>query len=220
MALSRAAIKTAVEEATGRTDKSALIVSAIDLALEEIANSHTWRDIKFADNTILTVASTQTIDLSSLGIFQLFSVRLIQGTEQSYILDYVSEEKFDRLFPDVTDTNESRPTYCYIKGDTLYLAPIPDSAYTLNLRYSKQPVDGAENTIRNIDGAVTSFVISYVFAAIEKEQLAVLWEKKFEKALIRAKRADNRRRNIVRVFDERRKDLDTGPTPWLRPFVD
>lgn len=214
MALTRAQIETLVISNTGRSDKSTLISSAIDLALEEISNDHDWRAVRFESTSLTTTASTQTVDLSSLGIMQLLSVRLIQGNDSSYLLNYISEEQFDKLIPDVTDLTDGFPKHCYVKGDTLYLGPRPDAAYSIYVRYIKELVDGAENTIKGIDGALVAYVTAYVFGSIEKMELAQLWEQKYEKALIRARRADNRVRTRKRPLTSQ----SPSPTPWLDPF--
>jgi len=215
--LTRSQITTSIEALTGRTDKSAVIVTAIDLALEEISNSHQWRSLKFEDQTVQTVASTQTVDLSSLGIDQLLSVRLIQGTDSSYVLKYISEELFDKLIPDVTDLTESTPKYCYIKGNILYLAPVPDTAYSLYIRYVKNMVAGAENTIKGIEGAIIAYATSFVFDSVEKEQMATRWDKRFQRSLLFAIRADNRVHYRLKTGS---LGVPEDPTPWLNPFND
>ncbi|KKM85135.1 hypothetical protein LCGC14_1292110 [marine sediment metagenome] len=215
--LTRASISTTVQAMTGRTDKADVIITAIDLALEEISNSHKWRGLKFEDQAVVTVASTQTVDLSSLGIDQLISVRLIQGSDSSYLLKYISEELFDKMLPDVTDLTESTPKFCYIKGDTLFLGPVPDAVYTLFVRYVKSMVAGSANVIKGIDGAIIAFATSFVFASIEKEQLAAFWDRRYARALLLAHRADDRVEYRLRSG---RPPIPEDPTPWLNPFND
>lgn len=216
MALSRSAIQTLVESNTGRTDKSDLISSAIDLALEEISNDHDWRAVRFESTSLTTTSDQQTVDLSSLELFQLLSVRVIQGSDLSYEMIFVSEQRFDMLIPDVSDLTNGYPKYCYVKGNTLYLGPKPDAAYTIYVRYIKKPAAAAENTILGIDMAIVAHATAFVFASIEKLELAQMWEGKFEKALRRARRADNRVRHKLGPVN---RNVES-PTPWLDPFVE
>lgn len=65
----------------------------------------------------------------------------IQITTADYERDliYVDYKELDTLYPNQSDDTANTPSYWYVYGNTISVYPEPDQAYTVRLRYIKEP---------------------------------------------------------------------------------
>jgi hypothetical protein len=115
------------------------IIRAMNLVQKQIYNSHYhWRDLE-AVTSLVTVASTATVDIPvTTGI--IYDVT--QTSTSPYgKLTYISPRKFHAIIPQPTQFATNKPIWYTWWGGKLYLYPIPDAVYTLTLYTYNKPLN-------------------------------------------------------------------------------
>ncbi len=219
MALTRAQIRTLVLDATGRTDKTTLINTAIDLGVEEFSTQYRWSDLLIEADATLT-ADVQSVALAS-DVARIIEIRLIDGNN-SRTLRIRSKDWIVKHFPNPSATNSAKATFGYLQGTTLFVVPIPDSAYTIRYSYYKLSAalttDAQEVDVRHSGAAIAAYATYWVFQTVEKHEDAERWLATYLKLLDSAKRTDKENSVTTQVFDQRGEIL-VSQEFWLDPFV-
>jgi len=217
--MNRSEIRTLVESATGRTDKTTLINSAINIALRKVSSEALWNDL-LTEAEATTTADTEYVALAST-VRRLSEVRLIDGLS-SYRIIVSPKTWVVSMFPDLTAYSSTKPHYGYLEGTTLYFVPPPDDAYTL--RYTYYPLhtdlsdDTTETTIPQADEAVISYTVYWVFKSLEQHVNAREWHADYIVQLREAKRVD--RNAAVEHFARPRYAGEILPADyWQQPFI-
>ena len=131
-------LQQAVADWLHRTDLSGVIPTFIAVAEENMSSDITSRSMD-AKTTLTTVAGTATLSLPS----DMVEMRRLQIVgSYNTVLRYVSP---DQIGADYDQNLQARPSEFTVIGGNLELAPIPDSAYSLELVY-KQRVPALSNT--------------------------------------------------------------------------
>ena len=220
MALSRATIRSLVEDAIGRTDKTSLIDSAIDIAVEEISTQRLWSDLLNEDDVIMTI-DTQSVVLDATDIARVTEVRVIDGTT-SRPIGLRSKTWVVTHFPNPSAVNSGKPTFGYLEGTTLFVVPLPDETYTIRYSYYRlhpaMTTDAQTVTIRHIGPAVAAYATFWVFQSIERHEDAERWLATYLKLLESARKIDKENSAVKQVFDQRGQVFVSGEY-WLDPFV-
>ena len=219
MAMTRSTIRGLVEDATGRTDKTALINSAIDIAVEEVSTQHLWTDLLTEDSvTLLTPAPS--VSLAS-DVSRVLEMRIIDGT-LSRPLRIRSKAWIVKHFPNPSAQNTAKPVYGYLEGKSLFTVPIPNVNYTIRYSYYKlHPAltsDSSEVLIRHIGPSVAAYATFWVFQSIEKHEEAEKWLVSYLRLLASAKKIDRGNAATTLMFDQRGEVIVSGDY-WLDPFV-
>lgn len=121
--------------------------NAINDAQNDIANTRRWGFLR-TTGTLTTTASTRAVALP--GDFAKFydGPGNIRNTTSGYSGNTIELMTFEdwnnSQWEDGTDTGE--PTYCYVLGSSLYVSPVPDSAYTISIIYYKKPTEIADSS--------------------------------------------------------------------------
>ena len=219
MAMTRSTIRGLVEDATGRTDKTALINSAIDIAVEELSTQHLWTDM-LIENDVLLLADVNSIALAS-NVARVDEVRIIDGT-LSRSLRIRPKKWIVSHFPNPSARSTGKPAYGYIEGQTLFTVPVPDINYTIRYSYYKlHPAlssDGSVVEIRHSGPAVAAYATFWVFQSIEKHEEAEKWLVSYLRLLASAKKVDRANAATKFVFDQRGERIVLNDY-WLDPFV-
>lgn len=190
--MNRAEVRNLVIETTGRSDKTTLINSAINIALNKLSSEYLWNDLLTEASANLTVGSN-AVSLAS-NMRRLSEVRLLDGLNSHEIIvkrrTWIAE-----MFPDITAYAASRPRYAYVSGTTLYLVPAPDAVYN-GIEYSYYRMhpdltdDSTDILIPQADEAVIAFTTYWVFKSIEKHEDAAQWFAEYQMLVRDAKRVD------------------------------
>lgn len=126
--------------------------SALNNAQNDFAISRSWGFLRTTAN-LTTVASTRTVALpADFGKIYDFPKSLIITSPAANAGTRIELMPFEQWQADEWDdgTDTDTPAFAYILGSLLYLSPIPDAAYTINMAYYKTPT-----TIANTSTALT-----------------------------------------------------------------
>lgn len=219
--MQRSEIETLVVEATGRTDKTSLIRSGINLGLREISAQRLWSDLQTSADVSITTGSSY-VDLAT-DLSRLVEVRVIDGTLSRQLLvrpkTWVTSK-----FPDPASDSTNRPLFGYLEGKRLYVVPYPNQNFTIRYTYFRVhpdlSADSDEVLIRGIDAALAAYATYWVFNSIEKSEDAQRWYSTYAMHLETAKKLDMSN-PAVKFVAEPRSDSEAYPTGdwWLDPLV-
>ncbi len=220
MGMTRLTIRGLVEDATGRTDKTSLINSAIDIAVEEVSTQHLWSDLLVSTNLFLVVGSTSKALASDVA--RVVEMRVIDNT-LSYPLKIRPRSWVVRHFPNPSAQSTGKPSFAYIEGQTLFTVPLPDAIYEIQYAYFKMHValstDASEVTIRHAGPSVVAYTTFWVFQSIEKHEEAQKWLVSYLQLLESAKKLDRANSAVKHVADQRGRMPVSTNDYWLDPFV-
>jgi len=129
-----------------RTDGEALIAveSAINDALRSIAMVKDFNELIITDITnALTVDGQKTYNLiddwSLTRPKKIYTLRLMDETLSRKLI-FIPSGELDRVLPYAETLSEGRPTHYTLVGENdVELIPIPDTEYSLYVRYSQWP---------------------------------------------------------------------------------
>lgn len=217
--MTRETIENLVLEATGRTDKSTLITSAVNLAVEEISTQRLWADLQTEDE-VTTVNGDPSVELAE-DLARIMEIRLIDG-QMSMPLIVRSKAWISKYFPAPEERNSAKPVYAYLEGRNLFFVPVPDGEYTIRYTYHRLHPELATPTspllIRGAGRAVAAYATFWVFQSLEKAEDADRWLKSYFALLESVKKVD-KSSVTVQMAEPRGMIPQAGPDPWLDPFV-
>ena len=219
MAMNRKTIRDLVIETTGRSDKEALINSAINIALNKVSSAHLWNDLLTEASVTLTVNAV-SVALAS-DVRRLSEVRLIDG-RSSYSIAIRPKTWLVQQYPSFTDVSSTTPRFGYLQGTTLHYVPASDTADTVTYSYYKLHPDLLDDTtltlILQADEAIIAYTTHWVFKATEQHENADRWLESYAIELNNAKRAD---RSSAVKFMPTPRNQGFRPTDeyWRNPFI-
>ena len=125
-------LKTSIANYLGRSDLTSVIPDFISFAEIRLAREiRTRQTLKVATATMTSGDSTVGIPTDFLEMRDIF----IQGNPRNTV-SYLSPSAFSR---DARAGASGKPVYYTIIGDEMQFAPVPDSAYTLEMLYYYKP---------------------------------------------------------------------------------
>lgn len=219
MASTRSALRTKVlANMDGRSDTA--VTTAIDLGLDEACKvimgaggtGHRWRGLGTRVSNLSTSATLQTVALPT-GCGVIKELMLLDSTS-SYRIEVRDAGWVEQWLTAADQQSKSKPVWAYREGGNLYLAPSPDAAYTLRLRYELTLAFGAtEINADGFDEALVAYATSHAWGSVQHgANQAKYWLDKFGtilSAMIATERKDQPRRG-VNTRCSRRGD----PTVW------
>jgi len=221
--MNRSQIRELVVQATGRTDKTSLINSAIDLAVQEISAQRLWSDL-LVEASVSTSANTSYVTLASAAD-RITEVRVFDGsTDPAWPLKVRDKSWLVGKIPNFAALSTGEPTYGYLEGRKLYLVPIPDGAYTIYYSYYRQhpslTSDSSSVLIRGTDRAVAAYASFWVWQSLENHEQADKWLLTYFALLNSAKRLDGGDSVVKTLIDSRGDESPISTHQyWLDPFV-
>ena len=124
-------------------------------------------------------------------------VRLRDTTNDRFI-EFYSLDQFDTTYPNLSSETSREPEYAAIKNMELWLAPPPDSAYTLEIEYQRS---GDDNTITDFSWLpeierfrCCDFAIAESFASLHMWQESDRYMGKWMAGVGKAMKADAKRK--------------------------
>ena len=132
--------------------------------------------------TYSTVAATDEVPFTSIGT-GVREIKAIKGPRWN--LTWVGTDLADWAWPENT-TQSSEPTHFYVEDGTLYLFPVPDGAYTLQVRGYATQTDwiaagaGAEPDFPSeLHNTVALWALAKAYAQQDDPEMAQLYERQF-----------------------------------------
>jgi hypothetical protein len=116
------------------------ILRFINDANREICNRYQW-DFMESSANLSTVIGTQNYTLSGIAsdLQQVVNLRITSPDTYEGWLAPMTAEDFDRYNADPTSQANGTPTHYYFWNNSVYLFPVPDQVYTIQVRYIKVP---------------------------------------------------------------------------------
>ena len=219
--MSRVSIRNAVIEATGRSDKTDLINSAINTAVSEVSAARIWSDLLVQADATLTAGNNQ-VTLAS-DVLRVLEIRVIDGTASRPLMVRPKVWVVGN-FPNPSASNTGSPVWGYLEGLVLSVVPIPNANTTLRYTYARNhpPMSSDSSTvlIRHTTAAVTAYATFWVFQALEQHESADRWLKTFFALLEKAKKIDVDNPVVKHQADLRGSvPTNIGTQWWNDPFV-
>ena len=186
-------------------------------AYYDICSREPWPFLE-KSTTVDTVAGTDTLSVPS--DFNK-ALRLVIDSQAQYLeparLDDVTS-RFAGLL-----TNTGLPFLYYFIGDTVKVYPIPDSAYTVTLRYMAVPTELSNNDDTPIlpsrhHRAIVLGALVAAYRMDDDPENAAVFEQQFEKRIATMgedvwKKQYDRPERVYTLFDNDADEFD--PWPWI-----
>lgn len=218
--MTREDLENLVVQSTGRSDKTSLIRTALNLAVAEVSSRHLWSDLQ-TEAEVTINSGEGSVELAA-DVARIAEIRVIDGTNSRSLLVRPKTWLVQRC-PDAASRSTSRPTYGYLEGRTLHVIPWSDTTYTIRYTYFKLhptlDTNTSEVLIRHAEQAVVAYATYWVFKSIEKHEDAQQWLATSEALIMSAKKIDQSNSVVLKLATPRDEPgLDYGDY-WLDPFV-
>ena len=200
--MTRTELRTLVESVTGRTDKTTLANSMLDLGIKAFCRRHSFRDLE-SESDLTTTDGTTYVVLPT-NTRRLIQASFINDT-QSWPLDLRTKKYLTDRWPNISSLSENKPVKGYVEGANLYLFPVPDDAYTIRVTVETSPAsfasDSTENPVESLDLALVEWVSAFIFSAVENFDIAAYHRSLSSEAFSEAVRDDIRQRRTFRQHE-------------------
>jgi hypothetical protein len=197
-------LKTAIQDTTANYETT--FVSHIDQFItmtEKRIIQEAQLPLEQNSATLVATIGSTNLDITALTTYMsVDSLALNIGGVYKY-LDNKEEEYLRAAFPDITATGRPR-LYCVYDTKTLKLAPTPDQAYSIELRYLSYPT----GLVASPTGTwlSTNFEFALLYGALrdaaiylkEEPDVVAMYENKYTEAL-----------NEVKLFGTARASVDS-----------
>lgn len=222
MGMTLAQLRAAVILNTQRSDKAALIDRAINFALDEITQRHSFRGIRVEETVEISIGDTEIVIPSA--IHRLAEVRVTNSDGTlGYNLELLPKKTFVELYPDMGASASGRPARGFEENGRIRFIPAASEVYTAiitgDVLAGGLESDTDATGIPGIDPCVIAYATSYIFRSIQQHEDSMFWEADYEKRLVHLIRADNKRAATTRQFQQF-PPVRPGPVsnPWEDPF--
>jgi hypothetical protein len=190
-------LKDAVADWLDRSDLTTRIPDFIALAEARINREIRIRPMEVR-STMTTTAGNQYFNLPG-GYIQMRNIQL--NTNPTTPLEYITPEMLDRLYGSSTT---GKPRAYTLIGDEIQLAPIPDSAYTLEMAFYEKFTalgDGTSGTVTS-NWLTTNAPDILLYGAlmeaepfIKNDERVAVWLNGYGNAIDKLQKADQRDRH-------------------------
>lgn len=190
-------IKDAVADWLDRSDLATRIPDFISLAEARINRDLRIRPMEVR-STMTTTAGKRYFNLPG-GYIQMRNIQLNTDTIKS--LEYITPEMLDRLYG---GSSAGLPRAYTLIGDEIQLAPVPDSAYTLEMAFYEKftPLgDGTSGTItsnwltKNAPDILLYGALLEAEPFIKNDERIAVWLNAYKEAVDKIQKADARDRH-------------------------
>ncbi len=190
-------LKDAVADWLDRSDLTTRIPDFIALAEARINREIRIRPMEVR-STMTTTAGNQYFNLPG-GYIQMRNIQL--NTNPTTPLEYITPEMLDRLYGSSTT---GKPRAYTLIGDEIQLAPIPDSAYTLEMAFYEKFTalgDGTSGTVtsnwltKNAPDILLYGALMEAEPFIKNDERVAVWLNGYGNAVDKLQKADQRDRH-------------------------
>ncbi len=182
MARTRAQIKTAVNNNTGRgTQKASLIETLCDEALKIAISKHAFRDAQ-DDPTILDITEDAvSVDISAItNLVHIVTAKIIQDSGTLYAPLHLRDRTWwDRHVVNPADNQKGWPKNGLRWEDTIVLERPAEDDLQLQLIVSQEKTftdDSTETPVKILDTFITQYVTAFVFLSIQDKESYKYWK--------------------------------------------
>lgn len=219
--MTRSEIVQTILTHTRRTEKAALALTAINLALSEMSQIHDFDILR--GETDVQLSSGATLVALPDGVFQLRDIIVIDpSSTNGWRLQLRSKYWVTNRLPNLGVQLSSTPFAAYTEGNYIVVAPPSSRDLTLRVVYTQQfealDEDAAEPAVNTIVNAIIAWATAYVFRSIEEFASADQWMREYGRALQHAITADRRRGETFVASPFRAVESEPIIDPWLDPF--
>ncbi len=204
---------SAVEVRIGRTDKGDVIDSALDLALEEMGQQHTFKSM-WSESDLTIVADDDEVSLPAETL-QVVEARLIDDLLSQPFPLYAKTWVVEK-WPNIAARSTGKPRFGYEDRGVIKLYPESDGEYTLRVTVIALPTlaagDASEPTVAHVNKYLINSATAETFRSVESYEAAAVWDRRADRALKMAIRFD-RKRVDVRRFDQHGTEFSQEPPP-------
>jgi len=196
----------------------------LNWSLQFIADLHTYEEMrKKTTDTTPSDGTSNTMDFPT-DMKDLYSITVQDGASSSKLI-YVYPRLFDRVIPRIQEVGTRKPTHYVDYGTTYELYPIPDKAYTLNIRYSKYPAEMTSDSdtpeLVRKDSLIVAVATVFGFWSLREVEDAAYWGGEIVPTLYQASLTSDHSAEdwtpIARPFRSTRSTLE-GEW-WKNPFT-
>lgn len=238
MSKNRLQMITVVADALGKSSKATSMSGALlgdrcidflNWGQQRIARAYNFEELNAIQESAALVASTLRYPMktgtNNLGLTRpkdIASVRLIDS-ENSRCLDRWSYRKFDKKFPNPSIFTTGRPSIYVRYGNNLEFFRIPDSAYSLYIRYPQWAQDlssdGQTSDFEDKDQLIITAGILEGYLHFEEYEDAKIWASQYAYQLQEAIKisGDMDWKPSPENFSNGRGGYISGE-PWIDPF--
>ena len=190
-------LKDAIADWLDRSDLTARIPDFIALAEARINRELRIRPMEVRSTMYATV-DQQYFNLPG-GYIQMRNIQL--NTNPTTALEYITPEMLDRLYGSSTT---GKPRAYTLIGDEIQLAPIPDSAYTLEMAFYEKFTalgDGTSGTVtsnwltKNAPDILLYGALMEAEPFIKNDERVAVWLNGYGNAIDKLQKADQRDRH-------------------------
>ena len=186
-------LKTAIADWLDRSDLTARIPDFIALAEARLNRELRIRPMEV--RSTLTLTAGQRYFALPGGYLQMRNIQL--NTNPVTPLEYITPEMLDRLYGSNTS---GKPKAYSLIGDEIQLAPIPDSAYTLEVAYYEKftPLSTDVTTNWLTENAPDVLLYGALIEAepfVKNDERMPLWLNAYKEAIDKIQKADDRDRH-------------------------
>lgn len=193
MAYTLAALQTKVQQRIKDIGYSTSeITNYINDTQRDIFNEYRLPQMEATQDYTLTVGVADITNGSGLptNFVQAVDLYLTSGGAES-LLEYRDYQDIDQTYPDPTDTTinpSGVPRYWYKFGTTIRVAPAPVSAYTLTMRYIKEPTElSADADVPEVPSEFQEILVAGATYRIlqikDNYDQASIWQNKYDELL-------------------------------------
>lgn len=132
---------------TATAEDAAITYEAIDARLKELHKlGILWFNVSGAQTSVSLAAGVATATISATDYLFPVTLMLVVGTQQ-YPVTLIGHREYQAI-TDKATTGE--PSKAFINGSTVYLWPVPQSAYTAKLTYQAIAADTESNAAADV----------------------------------------------------------------------
>lgn len=213
----------------GRTDLDARLPRALNIAQTQIARSHDFFELSFADPITFAFTNTSADNFIQYSVLTnpnprtIYSIRLIDDA-MSRKLTQRTAQQMDDLVPDQEYIARRRPHHYIRWEDALEIWPLPDQQYTGVIRYRAWPTalaDGSDlSNFKEKDDILVWLAVSWLFHSLGEYDQAKMFFGMADTHMTSAVRED-----FNAVDQEIKPAWNDGlhhpsGVPWANPWVD
>ena len=174
-------LQTAVNSFLHRSDLAGMVPDMITLAETRI-NGDLDARLQDTKTTLTTTANNELVALPN----DTINIRHISvsGVTPISTLDYMTPDQFETSY---AYEATGLPQAYTVVGSSIYLAPIPDAVYTLDLLYKAKVPNLATNSVTWL---MTNYPNVYLYATlcefapyIKDKEMIQVWEMKYKEAI-------------------------------------
>lgn len=210
---------------SNRQDQDERLTRFLNFSQTRLARINDFDELQLT--TSFAIDNTNSEDDRFIAIPQLrdiYSCTLLDGTS-SRTIRQLTATRFEQLFPGVQYISRRPPShYLLWKKDEIELAPMPDKAYSVYMRYTVWPTpfsdedEDAVSDIDNADDAIIFMAIAYFYWSLGKNDEGKKYEM-MAKQLMAEASIINTDKPGLDISSENAEASTRGGDYWLDPFV-